>query len=127
MRQIYTSPRVENVERIVALLGEQGIETRVTNHRSWAGRDYKRTSYSARTDSSEWPQVWIVKAEDQPKARALLREAGIAPAVRFSDELARSRAATTSATGRHSLSMFIRLGLLGIIAVLILLHAFNVL
>ncbi len=71
MRQIYTSPRVENVERIVALLGEQGIETRVTNHRSWAGRDFKRTSYSARTDSSEWPQVWIVKAEDQPKARAL--------------------------------------------------------
>lgn len=83
MRQIYTSPRVENVERIVALLGEAGIETRVTNHRSWAGRDYRRSSYSARTDSSEWPQVWVVKAEDQPRARALLREAGIAPAVRF--------------------------------------------
>jgi hypothetical protein len=125
MRQIYTSPRVENVERIVALLGESGIETRVTNHRSWAGRDYKRSSYSARTDSSEWPQVWVVKAEDQPKARALLREAGIAPAVRFSDELARSRAASAS-TGRTSIGMYVRLGLLGVIALLILLHAFKV-
>ena len=125
MRQIYTSPRVENVERIVALLGESGIETRVTNHRSWAGRDYKRTSYSARTDSSDWPQVWVVKAEDQPKARALLREAGIAPAVRFSDELARSRA-SSSANGRTSIGMYVRLGLLGVIALLILLHAFKV-
>jgi hypothetical protein len=125
MRQIYTSPRVENVERIVTLLGEQGIETRVTNHRSWAGRDFKRSSYSARTDSSEWPQVWIVKAEDQPKARALLREAGIAPAVRFSAELERSRAPRGD-HARNALGMYIRLGLLGVIVILILLHAFNV-
>jgi len=125
MRQIYTSQRVENVERIVALLNEQGIETRVTNHRSWAGRDYKRASYASGADSSEWPQVWIVKAEDQPKARALLREAGIAPAVRFSEELARSRAPRGD-HARNAFSMYIRLGLLGVIAILILLHAFNV-
>jgi hypothetical protein len=125
MRQIYTSPRVENVERIVALLGESGIETRVTNHRSWAGRDYRRSSYSARTDSSEWPQVWVVKAEDQPRARALLREAGIAPAVRFSEDLARSREPRPESR-RASISMYIRLGLLGIIALLIVLHFINV-
>lgn len=125
MRQIYTSPRVENVERIVTLLNEQGIETRVTNHRSWAGRDYKRSSYSSRSDSSEWPQVWVVKAEDQPKARALLREAGIAPAVRFSDELARSRAPRGD-HARNAFSMYVRLGLLGAIVILILLHAFSV-
>ncbi len=125
MRQIYTSPRVENVERIVALLGEAGIETRVTNHRSWAGRDYRRSSYSARTDSSEWPQVWVVKAEDQPRARALLREAGIAPAVRFSEDLARSREPRPESR-RASLGMHIRLGLLGIIMLLIVLHVLNV-
>jgi hypothetical protein len=125
MRQIYTSPRVENVERIVALLGEAGIETRVTNHRSWAGRDYRRSSYSARTDSSEWPQVWVVKAEDQPRARALLREAGIAPAVRFSEDLARSREPRPESR-RASLGMYIRLGLLGIIVLLIVLHVLNV-
>ena len=112
MRQIYTSPRVENVERIVALLGEAGIETRVTNHRSWAGRDYRRSSYSARTDSSEWPQVWVVKAEDQPRARALLREAGIAPAVRFSEDLARSREPRPESR-RTSLGMHIRLATSG--------------
>lgn len=125
MRQIYTSPRVENVERIVALLGESGIETRVTNHRSWAGRDYKRASYTSQPDSSEWPQVWVVKAEDQPRARALLREAGIAPAVRFADELARSRAPRAENL-RSSLGMYIRLGLLAVIAVLILLYTFHV-
>jgi hypothetical protein len=116
---------VENVERIVALLGESGIETRVTNHRSWAGRDYKRSSYTSQADSSEWPQVWVVKAEDQPRARALLREAGIAPAVRFADELARSRAPRAE-NQRSSLGMYIRLGLLAIIAVLILLYTFHV-
>ena len=55
----------------------------------------------------------------------MLREAGIAPAVRFSEELARSREPRPEGR-RASLSMYIRLGLLGIIALLILLHAFNV-
>ncbi len=126
MRQIYTSPRVENVERVVALFNEAGIETRVTNHRSWAGRDYRRSSYSARTDSSDWPQVWVVKADDQPRARALLRDAGVAPATRFADELARSRAPKTEKSQR-SLGMYIRLGLLAIIAILIGLYAFKLL
>jgi len=126
MRQIYTSPRVENVERVVALFNEAGIETRVTNHRSWAGRDYRRSSYSARTDSSDWPQVWVVNAEDQPRARAILRDAGVAPATRFADELARSRAPKTE-TSRHALGMYVRLALLAIIAILIALYAFGLL
>src|SRR3546814_19451449 len=29
---------------------------------------------SARADTSQWPAVWIVRAEDQPRASALLRE-----------------------------------------------------
>ena len=126
MRQIYTSPRVENVERIVALLGEAGIETRVTNHRSWAGRDYRRSSYSARTDSSEWPQVWVVKAEDQPRARALLREAGIAPAVRFSGRSGVSALNFAPGKPAASLGMYIHWDLLGIIVLLIVLHVLNV-
>jgi hypothetical protein len=51
--------------------------------------------------------------------------AGIAPAVRFSEDLERSRAPRGD-HARNAFSMYIRLGLLGIIAILILLHAFNV-
>ena len=122
MRQIYTSPRIENVQRIVALLGEHGIATTVTNHRSWAGHDYKRPSYSARTDPGEWPQVWIVNAEDQPRARTLLREAGIEPAVRHAEELARSRE-KDPVQRRNAIGMNLRLVLLAVIALLILLYA----
>jgi hypothetical protein len=122
MRQIYTSPRVENVQRVVAMLGEAGIATSVTNRRTWAGHDYKRHSYSARQDSGEWPQVWVVNAEDQPRARALLREAGIEPAVRHAEELARSRSATAAPDRRHALALYLRLSLLVAITILIVLR-----
>lgn len=127
MRQIYTSPRTENVERVVALLHDAGIETSVTNLRPWAGRDYKRASYASPPERDSWPQVWIVRAEDQPKARALLRDAGIEPATRFADDLALARAApeAPAAHGR-SLAWRIRLVLLAAIAVLIALNAFHV-
>jgi hypothetical protein len=128
MRQIYTSPRVENVERVVKMLGDAGIETSVTNHRSWAGRDYRRSSYASPPERDTWPQVWIVRAEDQPKARALLREAGIEPATRFAEELAQSRAGPEAAASRRkALAWRIRLILLAVIAALILLNAFHVL
>ena len=128
MRQIYTSPRVENVERVVAMLREAGIETSVTNHRSWAGRDFRRPSYSNPAASDTWPQVWIVKAEDQPKARALLRDAGIEPATRFAEELAQSRSGgTDAAVKRKAIAWRIRLFLLTVIAVLIFLNAVHVL
>ena len=121
MRQIYTSPRVENVERVVALLGEAGIATSVTNRRAWAGHDFRRHSYSARQDSAEWPQVWVVNAEDQPRARALLREAGVEPATRHAEELARSRQ-TAGPDRRRALAIYLRLVLIAIIAILVVLH-----
>jgi len=128
MRQIYTSPRVENVDRVVALLGEAGIQTSVTNRRSYAGHDYKRPSYATPSERDSWPQVWIVKAEDQPKARALLREIGIEPATRFAAELEQWRSnATDKAAKRNALVWRIRLFLLGLIALLIVLNATGVL
>jgi hypothetical protein len=122
MRQIYTSPRVENVDRVVAMLGEAGIATSVTNRRAWAGNDFKRHSYSARQDSGEWPQVWVVNAEDQPRARALLREAGVEPAIRHAEELARSRSIAAQPDRRKALAMTLRLALLTAIVILVLLR-----
>jgi len=128
MRQIYTSPRVENVDRVVALMHEAGIETSVTNRRSWAGHDYRRPSYSSPPERDDWPQVWIVKAEDQPRARALLREVGIEPATRFADELAQARSGPEAAAAkRKAIAWRIRIFLLAVIIVLIVLNALHVL
>lgn len=88
MRQIYTSPRPENIDRIVALLAEHAIETTVTNQSSWNRPTYQRFSYSQRqTDRDSWPQVWVKSADDFPRARALLKDIGIDPVVRFQEEL----------------------------------------
>jgi hypothetical protein len=127
MRQIYTSARVENVERVVALLAEAGIQTSVTNRRAYAGHDYKGPSYASRPDPSTWPQVWVVNAEDQPRARALLREIGVEPATRFADELQRSRLEPAAADKRNALAWKLRIGLLAVIGGLIILHVVGVL
>lgn len=91
MRQIYTSLRQENIDRVVALMNEHGIGTSVTNRSNYKGGDWKRFSYTNRPDASSWPQVWVVNANDQTRARELLREAGIEPPVRYAEELAASR------------------------------------
>jgi len=127
VRQIYTSARVENVDRVVALLAEAGIETSVTNRRAWARHDFKGPSYASRPDPSTWPQVWVVKAEDQPRARELLREIGIEPATRFADELQRSRTAPAAGDRHGALAWKLRIGLLAIIALMIVLHLIGVL
>ena len=127
MRQIYTSARVENVERVVTLLAEAGIQTSVTNRRTYAGHDYKGPSYALRPDPSTWPQVWVVNAEDQPRARALLREIGVEPATRFAEDLRRSRAAPNAEGQRSALAWKLRIALLAVIGVLIVLHVVGVL
>lgn len=126
MRQIYTSARIENVERVVALLAEAGIQTSVTNRRAYAGHDYKGPSYASRPDPSTWPQVWVVNAEDQPRARALLREIGVEPATRFAEELQRSRMPAAEGQ-RDALAWKLRIALLGAIGVLIILHVVGLL
>jgi broad specificity phosphatase PhoE len=96
MRQIYSSPRPESIDRVVALLKENGIETTVTNRSVWKRPGYERFSYSQRMDDrSQWPQVWIKSADDFTRSRALLREIGVEPVTRYSEELAQSRQAST--------------------------------
>ncbi len=77
MRQVFSSPRIENVDRVEAMLHEAGIHTHVSN-RDKLRRDRMRSfSYSERSDSSSWPAIWITNAEDLPRARTMLREAGL--------------------------------------------------
>ncbi|MEO7935032.1 MAG: hypothetical protein ABIR27_02130 [Dokdonella sp.] len=124
MRQIYTSPRYENVERVVALLEEKHIATTIRNRRDWQGGQWKRFSYSERGESEGWAQVWVTDSNDQTRARELLREAGLEPAIRFADELAAAR--SPSDPRRHKAnSMRIRMVLLGLIGGVLLLIAIS--
>lgn len=82
MRQVYASPRNENVDRVEALLNASGIATRVVN-RDKLNRDrFQRFSYRDAGSSKHWPAVQIVSAEDLPRARQLLRAAGLMTSTR---------------------------------------------
>ncbi len=77
MRQVFTSPRVENVERVAELLREQDIEVRITNGRSYRSKRRGNFSYREGANSGPNPAVWVIRSEDQPKARELLRGIGL--------------------------------------------------
>ena len=122
MRQIYTSPRMENIERVVALMAERGIQTSISNRRAYQGADWKRFSYTAKNDRDSWPQVSVVRSEDQTLARKVLRDAGLEPATRFAEELAASRGVGDSGEHRR-VSMRIKLVVLALIVGVALLIA----
>jgi hypothetical protein len=48
MRQIYTSPRQENIDAVVALMAEHGIEATVTNRSNYNRPTWQRFSYTQR-------------------------------------------------------------------------------
>jgi len=125
MRQIYTSPRQENIDRVVALMSEQGIETKVANRSNWNRPTYQRFSYTRRgnrpeNDRENWPQVWISRADDYPRARALLRELGIEPTTRHAEELAAARNPSPYARREHTVKRVRRIVLVAIAAVFVL-------
>lgn len=76
MRQVFTSPRLENVERVAELLRADGIEVRILNGRSYKGA--RRSTFSYREDTAgAKPSVWVIRSDDQTRARAVLRDAGL--------------------------------------------------
>lgn len=78
MRKVFTSPRLENVEAVANLLREQGIAVKIDQGRSYHGK--RRSTFSYRVqedDQTPQPSVWIVHADDQPRGRQLLRDAGL--------------------------------------------------
>lgn len=77
MRQVFSSPRLENVEGIAKMLRDEGIEVRITHGRSFKGTIRGDFSYRESMRTGPLPAVWVVKSEDQPRARELLRGAGL--------------------------------------------------
>ena len=117
MRQIYTSPRNESIDRVVALMAEHGIEATVSNRSNYNRPTWQRFSYSQRNDDrSSWAQVWITNADDYTKARALLRDIGIEPVVRHGEELAAARNPTPEMRREHTVTRVRRIVLLLVLA-----------
>jgi hypothetical protein len=81
MRQVFSSARLENVERVAELLRADGIEVRITDGRSYKGARRTTVSYRDSGESTR-PAVWIVKSEDAGRAREILREAGLIDSTR---------------------------------------------
>ena len=87
MRQIFSSPRLENVETLEQLLEDAGIATRVTNRATWNRATKRDFSYATQQHEGRWPALWIVEADDYARARDLLREHGVAlPSTRPTSE-----------------------------------------
>lgn len=124
MRLLYTSPRQENIDRVVALMAENGVETTITNRSNWNRPSYQRFSYSQRNQNRDaWPQVWVSRADDYTRARELLRKLGIEPEVRHAEELRISRDPVSSLYARreHTVARARRIVLLSILGVFMVL------
>jgi hypothetical protein len=77
MRQVFTSLRVETVEGVAKLLEEAGIEVYLANGRSYHSKRGGQFSYAEPMKLKQQPSVWVRRAEDQPRAREILRAAGL--------------------------------------------------
>lgn len=83
MRQVFTSTRLENVEKVERMLNDAGIATKLTQGRTWKGHSRREFSYTAKnTDASQQPAVWVLKPDDFKKAREMLHDAGLLAATR---------------------------------------------
>jgi len=129
VRRVFSSPRLENVERVAQLLEDAGIHTRITHGRSYRGGLRGNFSYREGADDKPVPAVWVVYSEDQPKARAMLREQGLLdstrgdtgyrlPTFRSEDPVSREDA------GRKR-ALRLKIGLLLVIAVVLAMALFT--
>ncbi|HEX5354072.1 MAG TPA: hypothetical protein VFW60_08335 [Rhodanobacteraceae bacterium] len=123
MRRIYTSPRFENVERLVAVMAEHGIATRVTNRRVYDGSSYSRFSYARLGHSDNWPAVWVTHAKDHTRARQLMHDIGIEPVTRYAEELATYRFQKNGGRSPTRIASRVRTAVLVAVAIAIAIYA----
>ena len=118
MRQVFTSQRLETVEGVARLLEDAGIAVYISQPRSYHSRRSGQFSYSDPTPANQQPAVWVRLAADQPRARELLRQAGLLETTRPGQgpTLTFRSAQDTPAAPQRSWAWRIRLVLLALIA-----------
>lgn len=119
MRQVFTSLRIETVEGVAKLLQDEGIEVYIANGRSYHSKRGSQFSYAEPMKLKQQPSVWVMRAEDQPRARELLRAAGLMASTRpdQGDPLVFANSETAEEPKKRSLAWRIRIGLLVAVAI----------
>ncbi len=119
MRQVFTSLRIETVEGVAKLLRDAGIEVQLVNGRSYHSKRSGQFSYAEPMKPKQQASVWVTHAEDQPRAREILREAGLLASTRpgQGEPLAVAGAGLPEEPKKRSLAWRIRIGLLVAIAI----------
>lgn len=121
MRQVFTSLRIETVEGVAKLLRDAGIEVQLVNGRSYHSKRSGQFSYAEPMKLKQQASVWVTHAEDQPRAREILREAGLLASTRpgqgQGDSLLFAAGELPEEPKKRSLAWRIRVGLLVAIAI----------
>lgn len=131
MRKVFSSHRLENTEGVAELLGKAGIEVRILNGRSYKGN--RRRTFSYADPSPSTSDVWVVRSEDQRKAREILREAGLIDTTRptggYSTPTFRSEVELAQARSPARKRLFrVKLGVLALITAVVVaagMHTLN--
>ncbi|WP_422506622.1 putative signal transducing protein [Stenotrophomonas sp. GZD-301] len=118
MRQIFSSQRVETVEGVAQLLRDAGIDVRITNGRSYHSKRGSQFSYLDTSKATTHPTLWVVHADDQPRAREILRDARLLETTRRDHPTAEFafRDQVGEVAPRRNWAWRIRIGLLLVIA-----------
>lgn len=118
MRQIFSSQRVETVEGVAKLLRDAGIDVRITNGRSYHSKRGSQFSYLDTSKATTHPTLWVVHADDQPRAREILRDARLLETTRRDHPTAEFafRDQSGEIAPRRNWAWRIRIGLLLVIA-----------
>lgn len=78
MRQLFTSPRLENVEAVAQLLTDAGIEHKISGGRSYKAYSRRQHSYTKKSSGTdEQAAIWIIKSDDYKRAREMMHELGL--------------------------------------------------
>jgi hypothetical protein len=119
MRQVFSSPRLENVEAVAKLLEDAGIPTQIVDAQSWSRATKRDYSYTDRAGGGyKWPSVSVVQTNDFGRARQVLREAGVMmPTTRGPDLTGYTPAARTGTGPKLSGATKFRLVLFALVVV----------
>ncbi|HEY0504947.1 MAG TPA: hypothetical protein VGD42_15810 [Lysobacter sp.] len=125
MRQVFSSQRLENVERVAQMLRDADIEVRITNGRSYKGG--RRGTFSYSDEAGPKPAVWVVRSDDTVRAREILRDAGLlettresfaGPSFRLDSEDTPAKAKAQSRMLRIKLVLMAGIVVVGVLAIM---------
>lgn len=120
MRQIFTSQRLENAEGVAKLLNESGIETYLSDGRSYKGNRRGTFSYQQSGRGHAQPGVWIVKADDVTRARQLLIDAGLIESTRPDSYLPKAPESKTATNAPLARAHRLRLAVLMVLVLAVI-------